>query len=256
MFDRTLAAQRKYPVDSESKEDAKSIYSRPCPVPNVHKEISKKEVERLVPLGFLEVANDWEWVAPSFAQPKPRSNRVRFLSGFSNINKQLKQKPHEKINENLLQLEGFQYATSLDLNIGYYHIQLSENASNLCTIILPWGEYWYRCILMGFENSPDVFQPKMNELFHGFEFVRVYIDYILILTKGYWKDHVQKMELTLNKLKGKWLKFNIEKSLFGKTEMEYLGFWVTRDDVKPIDKKIESIKIWSHILPEKNYIRL
>ena len=42
-----------------------------------------------------------------------------------------------KINENLLELEGFQYATSLDLNMGYYHIQLSENASKLCTIILP-----------------------------------------------------------------------------------------------------------------------
>ena len=42
-----------------------------------------------------------------------------------------------KINEMLLKLEGFQYATSLDLNMGYYHIQIIENASNLCTIILP-----------------------------------------------------------------------------------------------------------------------
>ena len=58
-----------------------------------------------------------------------------------NINKQLKQKPcpMPKINEMLLKLEGFQYATSLDLNMGYYHIRLIKNASNLCTIILPWG---------------------------------------------------------------------------------------------------------------------
>ena len=27
-------------------------------------------------------------------------------------------------------------------------------------------------------------------------------------------------------------KFNIDKSFFGWPEMEYLGFWVTRDDVK------------------------
>ena len=44
-----------------------------------------------------------------------------------------------KINVMLLKLEGFQYATSLDLNMGYYHIHLSKNASNLCTIILPRG---------------------------------------------------------------------------------------------------------------------
>ena len=45
------------------------------------------------------------------------------------------------INEMLLRLRGFQYATSLDLNMGYYHIKLSENASNLCTIFIPRGKY-------------------------------------------------------------------------------------------------------------------
>ena len=46
-----------------------------------------------------------------------------------------------KINEILLKLEGFQYAESLDLNRGYYHIRIIKNGSNLCTIILPWGKY-------------------------------------------------------------------------------------------------------------------
>ena len=41
------------------------------------------------------------------------------------------------INEMLLKLEGFKYAMSLDLNMGYYHIQLSNNTSNLCKIIIP-----------------------------------------------------------------------------------------------------------------------
>ena len=49
------------------------------------------------------------------------------------------------------------------------------------------------------------------------------------------------MELTLNKLKGKRLKCNIKKSLFGKTKIEYLGFWVTRDGIKPINIKIDAI---------------
>ena len=45
------------------------------------------------------------------------------------------------------------------------------------------------------------------------------------------------MELTFNKLKKSGLKFNIENSFFGKTEMEYLCLWVTRDGVKPINLK-------------------
>ena len=43
------------------------------------------------------------------------------------------------INETLLKMEDFQYSPSLDLDIVYYHIQLSENSNTLCTIILPWG---------------------------------------------------------------------------------------------------------------------
>ena len=48
-----------------------------------------------------------------------------------------------KIKEMLLELEGFQYATSLDLNMRYYHTQISENASNLCKIIIPRLKYHY-----------------------------------------------------------------------------------------------------------------
>ena len=62
-----------------------------------------------------------------------------------------------KINEILLKLKGFQYATSLGLNIGYYHIWFSKNSSSLCTIILPWGKYCYKHIPMGVDKSPDIF---------------------------------------------------------------------------------------------------
>ena len=50
----------------------------------------KKEFERIVLLGVTEVVNDSEWGAPSFAEPKPKSKRVRLLSDYRNLNKQLK----------------------------------------------------------------------------------------------------------------------------------------------------------------------
>ena len=51
---------------------------------------------------------------------------------------------------------------------------------------------------------------------------------------------VHKLELRLTKLKESGLKFNTKKSFFGKTKMEYLCFWVTRDGVKPIGKEIDN----------------
>ena len=77
---------------------------------------------------------------------------------------------------------------------------------------------------MGVANSPDIFQKKINNLFHGFEFIHAYIDDLLILNKGDWTDRIQNIKLTLHKLKEKELTCNIKKSFFGQTEMEYLGF--------------------------------
>ena len=42
---------------------------------------------------------------------------------------------------------------------------------------------------MGVCNSPDIFQGEMNELFQGFEYIREYLDDLLVLTNRYWTDH-------------------------------------------------------------------
>ena len=67
-----------------------------------------------------------------------------------------------------MEIRGFQHATSLDLSMGYYFIPLKENASDFCTIIILWRKYLYKRLPMGIANFPDIFQQKMNDLFHGF----------------------------------------------------------------------------------------
>ena len=52
---------------------------------------------------------------------------------------------------------------SLELKMGYYHISLSEYASNMCTIIIPWGKYSKKYLPMAVSNSPDIFQEIMNK---------------------------------------------------------------------------------------------
>ena len=58
LFYVTLGTWKIDPVELELKQDTNPIYSRPYPVPKVHKEMFKTEVERLVLLGVLGVEND------------------------------------------------------------------------------------------------------------------------------------------------------------------------------------------------------
>ena len=70
-------------------------------------------------------------------------------------------------------------------------------------------KYRYKHLTIVVANSPENFQQRMNDLFHGFEFIHAYINEIFILTKRDWEDHVQNLELTLNNLKEKGLKYDI-----------------------------------------------
>jgi hypothetical protein len=75
---------------------------------------------------------------------------------FSGINKRLVRKPFltPKISMVLQELEGFTFATALDLNMGYYTIRLDPDASKICTIIFLWEKYSYKRLPIGIAGSP------------------------------------------------------------------------------------------------------
>jgi hypothetical protein len=104
----------------------------------------------------------------------PKKNKtVCFLSNFWGVNKRLVRKPFPilKISTVLQELEGFTFATALDLNKGYYTIRLDPDASRICTVIFPWGKYSYKRLPMGIADSPDIFQSKMLELMEDLEYM-------------------------------------------------------------------------------------
>ena len=75
----------------------------------------------------------------------------------------------------------------------------------------------------------------------GLDFVRTYLDDVLITSSSTFEDHLRKLEQALKRIKQAGLKINAEKSFFGKGEIEYLGYWVTRNGVQPMPKKVDAI---------------
>jgi hypothetical protein len=179
-------------------------------------------------VGVLEQQHYSEWASPSFIVPK-KNNTVRFLSDFRGFNKRLIRKPFPipKISTVLQELEGFTFATALDLNMGYYTIRLDPDASKICTIIFHWGKYSYKRLPMGIAGSPDIFQAEMMKLMESLEYVRAYIDDLLCISRNSLKDHLEKLEEVLRRLCDAGLKVNADKSTFCALEIEYLGYVLT-----------------------------
>ena len=95
----------------------------------------------------------------------------------------------------------------------------------------------------GFMNSLDVFQEKMNELFNGLDYVRTYIDDLLIISNKFLEDHIKQLDNVGNKLKSAGFQVNAEKSFFARNELEYIGCEITREGIMPLPDKVETMRI-------------
>jgi len=191
LFDGTLGDWNTEPVSFKLKEGAKPFQLTPFPVPKIHEDTLKKEIQRLCNLGVLKPQVASEYQSPSFIIPK-KNGTVRVVSDFRVLNSKLQRVafPIPRIQDILTSLNGFTYATSIDLNMGYYTIRLTPQAQKLCTIVFPWGKYSYLRLPMGVANSPDIFQSKISQLMVGLDFVRAYLDDVLVATKGSYQEHL------------------------------------------------------------------
>ena len=54
---------------------------------------------------------------------------------------------------------------------------------------------------MGVCIAPDIFQEWMSALMHNIEFVRVYLDYLIVITSSLFKEHLDKVEEVMKQLK-------------------------------------------------------
>jgi Reverse transcriptase (RNA-dependent DNA polymerase) len=92
---------------------------------------------------------------------------------------------------------------------------------------------------MGLCNSPDIFQEKMSCLMGDLEYVRAYIDDLLIITKGTYLEHPQKLATVLTRLQQAGLKLNVNKSWFSQEKLAYFHYWITQTESNQRKKRLQ-----------------
>ncbi len=73
------------------------------------------------------------------------------------------------------------------------------------------------------------------------EFVRAYLDNLCCISKLSLECHLEKLEVVLRQLRDAGLKVNAAKLTFCALEVEYLGYILTRDGIKPQSNKVQAI---------------
>jgi hypothetical protein len=90
----------------------------------------------------------------------------------------------------------------------------------------------------------------MSKLVQDMEYVKTYLDDLLILTNISFKDHILKIKMVLARLSISGMRVKISKSKFFTEQIEYLGYWITRQGIQPIHNKIEINAILNNKAPK------
>ena len=86
-------------------------------------------MERLISIGIFERQLEPAWGSPTFIIPKS-DQMVIFLTDFREMNKRIVRTPIQipKISSTPQEMDGFTFATAIDLNMEYYISRLDPDA--------------------------------------------------------------------------------------------------------------------------------
>ena len=101
--------------------------------------------------------------------------------------------------------------------------------------------YSYLRLPLGVAGSLDIFQEKMSGLMETLDCVRTYLDDLLIISKSSFENHLTQIEMVLSCLQDAGLRVNAAKSFFAEAKIEYLGYVLTREGIKPQPEKVSAI---------------
>ena len=205
----------------------------------------KRQIDVLLEQGWIRPSIS-PYGAPVLFIPK-KDGKWRMCIDYRALNKvTVKNRyPLPKVDELMDRLHGARYFTKIDLYSGYHQIKVKESDIHKTAFVSRYGSFEYTVMPFGLCNAPATFQRIMNHMLReGLDkFVLVFLDDILIYSRTK-EEHVRHIRAVLDRLKADKMYGRLFKCDFFRTEVEYLGFDVGADGVKPCISKVRAILDW------------
>ena len=135
--------------------------------------------------------------------------------------------------------------TSVDLNYAFGQVFLNPELAKHCNFAIIGGNasgiYRFKTGFYGLTVMPTEFQRIMEDILINISNVFIFIDDILIVTKGTKEEHEEKVREVFRKLDSRKLQLKEEKCNIAKNEIDWLGFRISEKGIKPLNEKIQGI---------------
>ena len=216
----------------------------PYRVTGPYKDKVRKELDEMLRENII-VPSSSPWSSPIVLVDKPDGS-VRFCVDYRKLNLVTTPDayPMPRLDNLIETIGGCRYISSLDLVKGFWQVRIDPRDQEKTAFCSPFGLFEFRVLSFGLRNSPATFQRLMDRTLEGLsDFTVAYIDDIGVFSNT-WEDHLNHLEVVLQRLSAVGLTVKASKCQLGSPEIKYLGHMVGGGVIKPLEAKIEAISDW------------
>ena len=240
--------------------DAKPIHQRTRLLPLQRRAAVRDALIDLVNDGIIE-PSDSPWSSPLHPVEKDGGKSIRLCVDYRRLNEvTIKDKysiPNiQELIDEIGSRPALKYFTTLDMTKGFHQIRMHADSVQKTTFSSPYGNYQYKKMPFGITNGPPVFQRVINDILGGMrdKGVYTYIDDVIIVSSSY-QEHLQSLVEVCDRLAARGMLLGTTKCHFFRDSIQYLGFRLTRDGIRPVQSKVDDILLETPPTTRKGVMR-
>lgn len=137
-------------------------------------------------------------------------------------------------------LTGSTVFTKIDLVKAYFQIPVAEGDRHKTAVTTPFGLFEFNRMPFGLRNAAQTFQRFVDAVLRGLKFCHGYLDDLLVASKDE-EEHRTHLEQIFQRLRKYGLSINVAKSRFAEEEVEYLGYTVNKEGIRPTLDRVKAV---------------
>lgn len=243
VFSQDLGCYKGLPVELKLNQNVNPIHLRARPIPFALQGPVEEELNKLVKQGVIEPVQSSPWATPVVVSFKS-NGKIRLCGDYkATLNKALDEDLHPipPISQLLSNLSNGKYFAKLDLAQAYQQLRVDEKSALAQTIITHKGAFKVNRLQFGISSAPAIFQRFIESILSGLTTVLPYFDDILIKAKT-TNELVSTLKQVLLRFRKAGITLSSEKCTLISTSVDFLGFVVTSDGLRPNPDKVKAIQ--------------
>ena len=190
--------------------EVKPIHQAPYPSAFKQRAIIQDQVDDMLKNGVIEPSHS-PWSSPVILVKK-KDGSFRFCADYRKLNNITVKDvyPLPRIDDALSRLAQTQFYSIMDMQSGFWQIELAPEAEEKTAFITPDGLWQFKKMPFGLCNAPATFQRVMDMVLMGLKWdaCLIYLDDVVVFSKTF-DEHLDKLDKVLTAIQQAGLRLKI-----------------------------------------------